>query len=79
MDTYKRDPWFIGAKDDEMNVAMKRLVDKKVPLPTFARQDMQRLAKIFQLEEEVKVRAEDEKAKQKLQERIQMKSSRNKK
>lgn len=37
MDTYKRDPWFIGAKDDEMNVAMKRLVDKKVPLPTFAR------------------------------------------
>ena len=40
MNNYKKEPWYIGQKEDDMNVAMKRLVEKKVPLPTFARQDM---------------------------------------
>ena len=40
-----------------MNVALKRALDKKVPLPTYARQDLVRHKMIAEMEQELKANA----------------------
>ena len=65
---YRKDPRYVEQPDDDQGVALKKALEKKVPLPTFARQDLQRLKVIFDMESDLRERSRRLKKKLKQQE-----------